>query len=191
MEATTADDLEDRWHNLLFGVRRSIRYHQRRRAFFDRLDQLSNMLSVILGSTAIYGVLGDDAKDVALIASALVTVMASINLVIGSTKRAREHADFARRFIDLEKQMIGDASNEGLYAATEARLTIEAEEPPVLRVLDVICHNDQMRAMGYKKEELVEVGMVQSLFAHFFDWFPSSIQNKTSEEPSDNTKRPA
>lgn len=141
MEATTADDLEDRWHNLLFGVRRSIRYHQRRRAFFDRLDQLSNMLSVILGSTAIYGVLGDDAKDVALIASALVTVMASINLVVGCSRRAREHADFARQFIELEKRMIGKASEERLHEVTEARLSIEAGEPPVLHVLNVICHN--------------------------------------------------
>ena len=51
----------DRWDDMLFGVRRSIRYHQRRRAFFDRLDQFSNMLSVIFGSAAIYGVLEKNA----------------------------------------------------------------------------------------------------------------------------------
>ncbi|WKN21516.1 hypothetical protein [Azotobacter vinelandii] len=175
--ATTVDnsELEDNWHNMLFGVRRSIRYHQRRRAFFERLDQFSNMLSVIFGSTAIYGVLGPDAKKFALIASAMVTATASINLVIGCSKKAREHSDLARRFIELEKRMIGKASVERLNEVTEARLNIEAEEPPILRVLDALCHNDQMRAMGYKREQLAKIGPLQTLFAQIFDWRPGAI----------------
>jgi hypothetical protein len=178
MEATTpAEELEDRWHGMLFGVRRSIRYHQRRRAFFDRLDQLSNVIALIFGSAALYGVLGKDADRVAVVASAIVTVMASINLVVGSSKRARDHADFARQFIGLEKCMIGKASEERLHEVTEKRLTIEASEPPVLHILNIICHNEQMRAMGYKREELASIGPLQYLFAHFFDWRESTIQH--------------
>lgn len=167
---TATADLEDRWHNTLFGVRRSIRYHQRRRAFFDRLDQLSNMLSVIFGSAAIYGILEQDYKALALIASALVTVLASINLVIGSAQRARAHSDFSRRYVELEKRMLGQPDESLLQQLSAERLSIEAEEPPVLHVLNAICHNETMRAMGYKKEELAKIGWCQRLLAQLFDF---------------------
>lgn len=168
--------LADRWHDMLFGIRRSIRYHKRRRAFFDRLDQLSSMLSVIFGSAAIYGILkAGKAEDLALLASALVTGLASVNLVVGSTRRAREHDDFGRRFIALEQKMLGVESEQVLQEVSEARLSIEAEEPPVMLVLNCLCHNEQMRAMGYKKEELAQIGPLQRLFAHLFDWRESTI----------------
>jgi len=167
---TATDDLEDRWYAMLFSVRRSVRYHQRRRAFFDRLDQFSNMLSVIFGSAAIYGILEKDYQAVALTASALVTVLASINLVVGSARRAREHSDFSRRYVELEKRMIGQPDEKVLHQITTERLSIEAEEPPVLHVLNTICHNEMMRAMGYKKEELAKIGCCQRLFAQLFDF---------------------
>lgn len=175
-EVTDKASLADRWHDMLFGVRRSIRYHKRRRGFFDRLDQCSSMLSVIFGSAAIYGILkSTNTEDLALISSGLVTVLAAVNLVVGSSRRAREHDDFARRFIALEKRMLGAESEQVLHEVSEARLSIEAEEPPVMQVLNCLCHNEQMRAMGYKKEELAQIGPLQRLFAHFFDWRESTI----------------
>lgn len=44
--------LELDWHNLLFGVRRSIRYHQRRRRFFDNLARGKTWLAFVFGSAA-------------------------------------------------------------------------------------------------------------------------------------------
>jgi hypothetical protein len=128
MGATT-DDLADRWYATQFSVRRSIRYHQRRRAFYDRLDKTSNMLSLILGSAAIYGILQVNAKEVALIASAAVTVVSSINLVVGSAQRGRDHTDFMRKYVELEKRMLGVASETLLLEIQSTRLSIEAEEP--------------------------------------------------------------
>lgn len=174
MGATTTD-LADRWHDMQFGVRRSIRYHQRRRGFFDRIDQFSNMLSVIFGSAAIYGILEQDFKALALAASALVTILAAINLVIGSAQRARAHSDFARRYVELEKRMLAKPSEEEYLRVAEERLGIEAEEPPVLHVLNSICHNETMRAMGYKKEELAQIGWFQRLVAPVFDFCEHSI----------------
>lgn len=174
MGATTTD-LADRWHAMQFGVRRSIRYHQRRRGFFDRLDQFSNMLSLIFGSAAIYGILEQDFKALALAASGLVTVLAAINLVIGSAQRARAHSDFARRYVELEKRMLAKPSEEECLRVAEERLGIEAEEPPVLHVLNSICHNETMRAMGYKKDELAKIGWLQRLLAPVFDFREHAI----------------
>lgn len=163
-------NLEIEWHGLLFDVRRSIRYHNRRRVFFDRLDQLTNMLSVVFGSTAVYGVLEQQYKIVALGAAGLVTALSAINLVVGSSQRARAHADFARQFIDLEKHMVLSPPDERILLDTRsARLSIEADEPPVLHVLNVICHNEQMRAMGYPSNTLAKVGFWQRAFAQLFD----------------------
>lgn len=171
----TTTDLADRWHAMQFGVRRSIRYHQRRRGFFDRIDQFSNMLSLIFGSAAIYGILEKDFKSLALVASALVTVLAAINLVIGSAQRARAHSDFVRRYVELEKRMLAKPSEDEYLKVAEERLGIEAEEPPVLHVLNSICHNETMRAMGYKKEELAQIGFFQRLFSPVFDFCEHSI----------------
>jgi hypothetical protein len=164
------ETLELDWHNLLFDIRRSIRYHHRRRAFFDRLDQMTNMLSVIFGSAAVYGVLEQDYKALALTAAGLVTGLSAVNLVLGSAQRARAHSDFARQFIDLEKRLtLAQADQTVLQEAIAARLSIEAEEPPVLHVLNVICHNEQMRAMGYPKEKLAKVRWWQRAFAQMMD----------------------
>ena len=52
---------------------------------------------------------------------------------------------------------------------TRERLAIEAEEPPVLRVLDTLCHNELTRAMGYGQEYQAKVGFFQRLFAQICD----------------------
>ncbi|QZP29696.1 hypothetical protein K5H97_26015 [Pseudomonas mosselii] len=175
MEMGDVAELAEKWDDMLFGVRRSIRYHQRRRAFFDRLDQSSNMLSVFFGSTAIYGILKDDYQALALGASALVTALASINLVVGSALRARAHSDFVRQYIDLEKRMLGQPDEQTLKQVTEGRLSIEAQEPPVLHVLNAICHNEMMRAMGHDKKDFAKIGPLQRLFAQLFDFREHTI----------------
>lgn len=178
--------LSTEWHGLLFDIRRSIRYHNRRRAFYDQLDQISNMLSVIFGSAAIYGVMESNVnmKPVALVAAGLVTVLSAVNLVLGSALKGRAHADFSRQFIELEKKMVlNDPSDDLLRSITAERLTLEAEEPPVLRVLDCICHNEQLRAMGYSSEQMSVIGPCQALFAPFFDFCADKIK---PPEPKSN-----
>ncbi len=178
-------DLKGRWADLLFDIQRSIRYHQRRRGFYDRLDKTSNMLSLIFGSAAIFGVLQEKYKVVAIVASGVVTVVSSINLVVGSAQRGRDHTDFMRKYVELEKSMLAGATEERLLKIKEARLSIEGEEPPVMRVLDMICHRELMRAMGYSRQELPKIGWFQSFVSQVFDFRESSIHLPESESESD------
>jgi hypothetical protein len=158
---------EDEKHELLFGVRRSIRYHNRRREFFETLNTSITALSLIASSATVYGVL--QAQNLAMIAGATVTVLTAINLVIGSAKRAGLHHDLSRRFLALEKKMLGSPTPENLADWTIERLDIEADEPPVLRVLDLICHNELARAMGYEQKYFVKIAWYQRFFAQLFD----------------------
>lgn len=171
-------DLDTRWKAMLFGIRRSSRYHQRRRAFFDRLDRTSNIASVVFGSTAFIGVLqGENAKNLALWASAGLAILAGVNLVLGSAIRARDHSDFMRRYVELEKRMLQPVSQELLSSITADRLSIESDEPPVLHVLNSICHNEQLRAEGvYSKDEYAAIGPLQRLFSQLFDFRESTIK---------------
>ena len=171
MTATNKNNLDSK-HDMLFGVQRSIRYHNRRRRFFDRFDLSVNALSLMLGSTTVYGVLsnGDDGR-VALIAASLVTVFAAINLVVGSARQARLHADLSKRFIQLEKKIIKIKNPEenNLFSWCEERLDIEVEEPPVLHVLDTICHNELLRSKGYSKEHYANIKFYQRWFSQIID----------------------
>ena len=172
-------NLEQQYDDLLFGVRRSIRYHRRRQGFFESCHTWTMAIMVLSGSATI-AVFASSLNNawpmwMQLTPSVLVTVFATFDLVIGFTRRALLYADLARRFGDLEQRMEAERTNptdEALGKLTVQRLGIEMAEPPVLRVLDTICHNDLMRAMGYKSdsEEYRKVNFLQWLFAHVFDF---------------------
>lgn len=164
------NNLESEWWYLLFGVRRSVRYHTRRRQFFDRFNMFTSSMSVIFGSSAMYALLQDSPQQAA-IAAAIVTLFASFDLVIGTAKSSRLHSDLARDFIELEKAMVSTSvpSIKRLQEFTARRLDIEANEPPVLKVLDSICHNELIRAMGLDKKEMLKIAFYQRWFAQFVD----------------------
>ena len=169
-------NLDQERHNLLFGVRRSVRYHLRRRAFYERLHANVLFLSIIFGSATIAAFGAELGKDLPLwaklIPAALISVFAAADLVVGSSKKAWLHADLARRHFDLEREIEKsreEVTEEFVIEMTDRRLAIESDEPPVLRVLDTLCHNELMRAMGYPRDQQIHVGFWQRRFASFFD----------------------
>ena len=62
------------------------------------------------------------------------------------------------------------------------RLRIEADEPPILRVLACICHNAESKSMGIPSKKWAKITPVQRFLSRFFDWkankikLPSEIQ---------------
>jgi hypothetical protein len=169
----TSDKLKDARHKLLFGVRRSVRYHSRRRQFFDRYRLFTNAVAVIFGSATIVAVLSAVGKEYTVAAAALVTIFSAVDLVVASSRMARLHEDLYRRSIDLEKRILSISedqfSEEHLNKFTTMRLDIEVDEPPIKRVLDCICHNELARALGYGRDQFVEVKWYQRLVAQLFD----------------------
>jgi hypothetical protein len=164
---------ESEQHALLFGVRRSVRYHVRRRQHFDRLDKFIKLFTTVGGIGTVVTLLARASEWVVMVYGALAGVFSTIDLVISTAEMARVHADLARDFIGLEKQMVlaGEKLTEAELAGFVARrLEIEAQEPPPLRVLDTICYNDLVRAMGYDKSHQKKVTALQKFFSPFFDW---------------------
>ena len=56
-----------------------------------------------------------------------------------------------------------------IHRLRAGRLEIERDEPPVLRVLDSICHSELLRATGYDRSQYVEIAWYQRLLAQFVD----------------------
>ena len=166
-----ADAPEESRHELLFSIRRSVRYHNRRRMFFERLSRIITFLSLLGGSATVAAVLAKLGEPWILGFAILVAVSAAADLVIGTAKSARLHNDLARQFIVVEKQIVTASpfSQEILHHLTSQRLDIEQQEPPVLRVLDTLCHNELLRAMGYDRQHFKMVKWYQRWFAQFMD----------------------
>ncbi|MBN6081284.1 hypothetical protein HYE55_04215 [Aggregatibacter actinomycetemcomitans] len=170
------DKLEDDLFKLQFNLGRSIRYHSRRRKFFDFWDKLTTFCSLVFSSTATYGVLSTNEK-ITLISGAIVTIFSSLSLVIGFSNKARDHFDFVKQYSLLERMSIKEVLSEKLLKQiTDEKLSIESTEPPVLRVLNEMCWNEEAKAQGIKPEKWRKIKWYQRLFSSFFDIVPESIK---------------
>jgi hypothetical protein len=140
---------QDDLYRELFSVRRSIRYHQRRLAFYERLNTIASAIQVIAGGAAFALAAANSPASAAWFA-AIVALVGTIDLTVGSARKVRAHADFSRRFSQLEREM---ASHEGeelprpqLMALRQQRLVIQEEEPPLHQVVVLDCHNELVRS---------------------------------------------
>lgn len=168
------------WQDLLFGVRKSIRYHVYRRKFFDRISMIADFLIIVSGGTVL-GFSASDAHWWAAVFGALVSIIGSFDLVIGFSNKARDHHDLAREFSGLERRMIkiGDSPTQADYVdCYDRRLEIEEEEPPVIRVLDCYCHNELNKALGKPEEEEVEIDRFQRFLRNCYDLHPETCKKK-------------
>ena len=147
--------LDRRTFDLLFGVRRSVRYHDRRRRFYEVWNSATIAMGAIGGSAAVATVTAQLSPGwLPAIAAAAVAVASAVDLAVGTARRANHHGDLARQFIGLEQRFahgrsLDDAEHEEL---TRERLRIEATEPPVLHLLNALCHYELLRALGDGRE---------------------------------------
>ena len=146
-----ADDLHTHWHTLVWGVKRSQRYHAKRTQFFQRWAWACSMIAILSGSGAVLAGLQKAPAWVAVVSAVLIALFGGLNLVFRFAELARDHRDFNRKFADLEARMLlAEPSESELRKFQAERLKLEGEEPAVKPVLDVICHNEQLIADGAK-----------------------------------------
>jgi hypothetical protein len=166
------DQLFDDWYSLLFGVRRSIRYHQRRVDFFERLHMVVTGIQIAAGSAAVAIVFGSYPKLSAWFSGG-VAVLATIDLVVGTSTKARVHSDLSRRFSQLERDMVpleADQTRitpEVLSGFVQRRLAIQEDEPPVHRMIDLLSHNELVRA-SYPHGDVYPISWLQRWLGDVF-----------------------
>ena len=99
------------YDDLLFGVRRSIRYHSRRQAFFEGVNRWTNFLLLLFGSGTVALAVQDRASWILGLGLG-VALVSSLKLVFAFAVKATQHAQFVRDFTLLEKRLGTDASEE-------------------------------------------------------------------------------
>ena len=171
-------------YGTLFGVRKSIRYHQRRRAFLEGAHTIVVALQVIAGSSAVAAVVGDSTTMGASFA-ATAAVLAALDLTFGMSRRATTHASLAQQFAQLEREMVPHEHDENVDAAVatgfrQRRLEIEETEPPKLRVIDLLCHNELVTSTN-RHEKLYPVGLVRRCVGHVLDVEVADILERPKE----------
>lgn len=161
---------ESELHALQFGVERSIRYHSKRRQHYDLLGAASTFLGLLSGSAAVASATTQIGWLVVWL-GALAALVSAANLVIGSTGKARTHHDLQRKFTELQKLMLEAPAPTIAELAkwTARRAEIEADEPPKLLVLDMMCHNELTIAWGYVDQPLASINCVQRALADWTD----------------------
>ncbi len=174
-------DLEGEKDSLLFDVRRSIRYHHKRIRYYDGWHKLSTLLAAFSGSATIITVLGKAGSSWIISFATVVAIFSTSDLVFGTNQKARLHEDLSRRFIALEKSIITakSLSAKTISNFTAQRLDIEAYEPPPLQVLDSMCHNELLKAMGHNESEFVEIKFYQRWLSNFKDINAHNIKTQS------------
>ena len=160
-----------------FAVAKSIRYHAKMRRFFDRLHQISVAISALTASAAVatLTVAGGDHR-LALWLSAAVALVTTLDLVIGFSERARTYDGLLRRFSDLRVRLVRNPAPSAaeMRAFMADRLEIEKDEPTERAVLNLICHNEELVARGFPRENEAPVSWWRRQCAYLLNLPPSN-----------------
>lgn len=169
-------NLSHEQYGVLFDVRRSVRYHDRRRAFYEQLHHFTSLLTILMAGSVFFDLAkpGDTARWLQVV-SAMAATLAAMDMVVGYSKRAALHGNLRERFAILEIAMIdGDTQDSTWLKHQRERLLIEKDEPPTYKVLDNLCRNELLEAEGYSREKNPELFFTTTTFqrmtAQLFRW---------------------
>lgn len=184
---TTRDPLEAEYDDLLFTVRRSVRYHRHRESFLDRVHQLGALLTAVAASATVATLLAELPVRwtwMPLLTASVAALGGATELAFGPARAARRHDSLAVSFLALEKELLRAGRSltpEILVELQSRRLDLEAGEPPVYRVLNAICHDELATAMGIDPSQRSNVTGWQRLWRHFVDVGAHRIRNRQDD----------
>jgi hypothetical protein len=149
-------NLDDFQYGLLFDVRRSIKYHDVRRAFYECWHKFTNFVTILMAGSVIFELAKPGESPGWLVLLGVLAAFAAISdMVIGFSTKASRHSILRSEFCDLEREILsGDLSDETWGKHLIRRLDIEKDEPPVYKVLDGLCRNDILKSEGIKDAAL-------------------------------------
>ena len=139
-------DLSEPMWDLLFAVRTSSRYHDRRKRFFTFLHRSTAAVGVLFGTAAVAAFVGQLSPRAGMVAAVIITAMSVLDLVVGFSAGANLHHDLKRRFIELEQAIIHGIDDALLGEYQRRKLDIEKDEPTPKCALVSLCYNDIVRA---------------------------------------------
>ena len=136
-------------HELLFNVRRSRRYHLWRVRLLQRWNAIRMLLFLVSTSAVVAAMFGGWGQAVLKTLGIASVLFAASEMVLRLGPREIQHRAFVRQYVGLERDILegGENLTSDQLSLLEAQyLDIEMEEPPVLAILNRLCHNEEVRA---------------------------------------------
>jgi hypothetical protein len=148
---TAVPTLAEQLEKLSRAIEKSIRYHQRRRAWLETWHRWMMFTVIVSGSAAFSGVLPTCVRSEYL--AFFAALIGAFDLATGIPVAARNHAILQGKFSSLLADMARNRAPtiDDLGEWTASRLEIEAEEPPIYWVIEAHCYNEICHARGDRK----------------------------------------
>jgi hypothetical protein len=116
---------------LRFDVARSLRHHEKRRAFFETLGKSLEFLALIGSAGAVLALLEVDTKSGAIVLSSLAAIALLVNLVLSPSSKRERHIALRNRLLDLQERLdAGNLTASDLQRCAEIRVEIRKDERP-------------------------------------------------------------
>lgn len=168
----------ERWE-LIYALRISGLYHQKRERFFDTWDKVSKAVAVIGGAAAVSQLVSDPENKAWT--AAVVSILSTFSLVFGFAQKSRRHGELARDFLKLLARL----EEAGPYPEFEKldkfkseRVALEASEPAAMNAL--VRHCENLFRMGSGETATIKpLSLWQRCFMNYWDF---SLQG--NESPS-------
>ncbi|MYA07547.1 MAG: hypothetical protein F4060_06855 [Holophagales bacterium] len=161
-ETAEGEEVADLAYGLLVGVRMSVRYHERRRAWFEGWHNLTLVIALIfVGGVSLR--IAERYPEAEWWLSLIVALALAANVILQFAQRAAVHRGLAVRFIRLEKR-IGDWDSMPYPTYRDLvaqRLDIESEEPTTKVLLSTLCQYETIGAMRDDRAESVSREMAK------------------------------
>lgn len=156
-------------HELRCHIQRSVRYHKARQRFFDGWSNAVSFVSLLGGSAVVVAVLNNSSDVIAICAGLIVAAGQALEQVVRLGSKARDHSTFTSQFVSLERALERscESTDPDLRAIKAEILMIEAQEPPIKRYLDLICHNQVARSIG--SSDIQPLAWWQRMFAQYLN----------------------
>lgn len=171
-------EIESSFIKLEFGVRKSIRYHAKRKRFFENWHNFINALIILAGSSAFVALLSSTGT-IALWLTAIVSTCAVIDLIGDLTKKGILHGELKQRFSALLKEIcLSRKTAEDLQKLSVERILIESDEPTCMSLLDKHCHNEEAYSQGYDENYIYHLGWRENLrnLVSFDGYMPKTLK---------------
>lgn len=143
------------------------------REFYRRWHNFFVTISIVAGSTAFVAMLPSEPNLWITRALTLaVSLAAVIDLVFDLQRKGDVHDQLCRRFSELSARMtLWPATLENEAKACAERTLIEADEPSVVRLIDLRAHNEELQAQGVPFDQLVPLDRFQDSFWGYYGTF--------------------
>ena len=192
MSNDASSDARARFDDLLFHVLCSIKYHARRRRFFENVNNVALFVAFLFSTATMSSLLDIPAGASGLLAflgelpAVATSVLIGLSLVGRVGTKANDHNDLKRRFIRLQQRMERDHGevDEALVGElAEERLAIEADEPPINRVVHARCYNEVVKSL--KTVQDTDKRFIKIRWWHrVFGWLTRAFDDHLDLEPA-------